>query len=172
MTENEAPGSIGEMLAKSRIEQGFTIAEIAERINLSQCIVKDIEEERFSNLKARIYFSGYVRSYANVLGLDQSYFAQLVSQLDPDLFSRPLKPSSVELPVFRARRQFQLNWFRWATMFIVLLLITTTMLWWSSERHRVDGINVVADKNIIRLQVGSNHDSTGVTVPATKKQQQ
>jgi cytoskeleton protein RodZ len=153
MTENEVPTSIGELLAQARIDQGLSIAEVAQRINLSQSVIKDIEEERFLNLKARIYFSGYVRSYANVLGLEQSYFAELVSQLDPAIFSRTPRVASVELPVFRARRQFQLNWFRWATVFVVLLLITTTVFWWSSERHHVGAANVA--NNTIQLQVAA-----------------
>tara|TARA_A100001015_G_C15044306_1_gene742370 strand:- start:4052 stop:4567 length:516 start_codon:yes stop_codon:yes gene_type:complete len=153
MTENEELTSIGELLAQARIDQGLSIAEVAQRINLSQCVIEDIEEERFSNLKARIYFSGYVRSYANVLGLDQSYFAELVSQLDPALFFGTPKAASVELPVFKARRQFQLNWFRWATVVVVLLLITTTIFWWSSERHHVGAANIA--NNTILLQVAT-----------------
>ncbi len=160
MTENETPISIGEMLSKSRIDQGLSVSDIAERINLSQSVVIDIEEERFSNLKARIYFSGYVRAYAGALGLDQNYLSELVSQLDPVLFSDSPRSAAVELPVFKARRQFQLNWFRWATVFIVLLLITTTVYWWSSERHRVGGANVIGNKNVIQLQV-SDVDKSG-----------
>ena len=153
MTENAESTSIGGLLAQARIDQGLSIAEVAQRINLSQCVVEDIEEERFSNLKARIYFSGYVRSYANVLDLDQSYFAELVSQLDPALFSGTARAASVELPVFKARRQLQLNWFRWATVVVVLLLITTTIFWWSSEHNHVGAVNVA--NNTIQLQVAT-----------------
>ena len=62
--------AIGAELSGARIEQGMQIAEVAQLLRISKHYLKDIEAGSFDQLPGPTYVSGYLRSYARVVGLD------------------------------------------------------------------------------------------------------
>ena len=62
--------AIGAALSCARIEQGMQIAEVAQLLRISKHYLKDIEAGSFDQLPGPTYVSGYLRSYARVVGLD------------------------------------------------------------------------------------------------------
>ena len=62
--------AIGAELAGARIAQGMQIAEVAQLLRISKHYLKDIEAGSFDQLPGPTYVSGYLRSYARVVGLD------------------------------------------------------------------------------------------------------
>lgn len=65
------PGS-GSLLALARKKQKRTVEEIAEHLNLSVSQIRSIELDQSEGLPEPTYVRGYIRSYAKLLGLDQS----------------------------------------------------------------------------------------------------
>ena len=63
------PGS-GSLLAAARKKQKRTVDEIAEQLNLSSSQIRSIELDQSEGLPEPTYVRGYIRSYANLLGLD------------------------------------------------------------------------------------------------------
>ena len=63
------PGS-GSLLAAARKKQKRTVDEIAEQLNLSSSQIRSIELDQSEGLSEPTYVRGYIRSYANLLGLD------------------------------------------------------------------------------------------------------
>ena len=57
-------------LSGARIAQGMQIAEVAQLLRISKHYLKDIEAGSFDQLPGPTYVSGYLRSYARVVGLD------------------------------------------------------------------------------------------------------
>ena len=62
--------AIGAELSCARIAQGMQIAEVAQLLRISKHYLKDIEAGSFDQLPGPTYVSGYLRSYARVVGLD------------------------------------------------------------------------------------------------------
>ena len=62
--------AIGAELSCARIAQGMQIAEVAQLLRISKHYLKDIEAGSFDQLPGPTYVSGYLRSYARVVGVD------------------------------------------------------------------------------------------------------
>lgn len=68
--ENDKVRGSGSLLAAARQKQSKTIEEIANDLNLSVSQIKNIESDQTEGLPEATYVRGYIRSYANLLGLD------------------------------------------------------------------------------------------------------
>lgn len=62
--------ALGKILREARISRGFTESEVAERIKMNSQMIVDLECENYSRIAAPIYGKGYVRKYAEFLGID------------------------------------------------------------------------------------------------------
>lgn len=70
--EQEQPPMLGSgaLLAAERKKQSRTVEEIAEELNLSLSQIRTIELDQSEGLPEPTYVRGYIRAYANLLGLD------------------------------------------------------------------------------------------------------
>jgi cytoskeleton protein RodZ len=64
--DEQTPGA---MLARERVRRGLSIQQAAEGLHLDPWIVEAIEANRFVQLGAPVYAKGYLRKYAELLGL-------------------------------------------------------------------------------------------------------
>ena len=73
--EEQAPEPLcgpGATLRQARRAAGLEVADVADMLNLREGVVQAIEEDRFDDLPARTFARGYVRSYANLMGVNAS----------------------------------------------------------------------------------------------------
>ena len=63
--------AIGAELSAARVAQGIQIAEIGQLLRISKHYLKDLEAGAFDRLPGATYVSGYLRSYARAVGLDE-----------------------------------------------------------------------------------------------------
>lgn len=63
--------SIGETLKEARESKDASVKQIAQEINISREYLEALEEERFDIFPAETYLLGFLRNYAEYLGLDQ-----------------------------------------------------------------------------------------------------
>lgn len=61
---------LGQYLKKHREEKGITLEQIEGKTKISLRYLTDIEEERFDHLPAPIFTLGFVKQYAQCIGLD------------------------------------------------------------------------------------------------------
>ena len=61
--------SCGEILQEARNAAGLSVEDIAGKLYLSPQLIRDIEKNNFTQVISLAYARGYVRSYANLLGL-------------------------------------------------------------------------------------------------------
>ena len=61
---------VGPRLARARVEQGLSLADIASKTRVPIRHLKSIEDGVFDDLPAPTYSAGFVKSYARMLGLD------------------------------------------------------------------------------------------------------
>ena len=63
-------GRVGAMLKERRVQSGYEIADISQFLRIRQPHLRAIEAGRFEDLPGPAYAAGFVRSYAEFLGLD------------------------------------------------------------------------------------------------------
>lgn len=69
----------GETLRQARESNGWSLAEVALKLNLTANSLKNLEDGAFDKLPGHTFARGYIRAYAKLLGMDQ---AVLVQQFD------------------------------------------------------------------------------------------
>ncbi len=68
MTKSDS--SVSELLKSARNKQGLSLSEVAQETCVSICYLKAIEAGSYHELPAQTFTIGFIRSYADVLGLD------------------------------------------------------------------------------------------------------
>ena len=71
--------SIGEQLKAARIERGFSLHHVSERMRVRERIIQDIENDRYETSGGNTYAKGHIRTLARLYGMD---VAQLMSEFD------------------------------------------------------------------------------------------
>jgi cytoskeleton protein RodZ len=66
----EAAARAGEELREARLALGLTLEEVAQRLRIRRVYLQALEEGRLGDLPAAVYAVGFLRSYAEALGLD------------------------------------------------------------------------------------------------------
>lgn len=61
---------VGVRLREAREEQGVTLAQVEQATRIRRVFLEAIEEERFDALPGEVYVKGFIRNYAQFLGLD------------------------------------------------------------------------------------------------------
>jgi cytoskeleton protein RodZ len=87
---------IGNSLREARLRQGLEFPEIEQRTKIRSKYLRALEEEQFDLLPGQTYVKGFLRSYAEYLGLD--------GQLYVDEFNSRYVTGEEEPPISPARR--------------------------------------------------------------------
>jgi cytoskeletal protein RodZ len=82
---SEVPASPGAALAAARIRRGLSLDEITRQTRIQRHALEALEADDFEALPAMVYVRGFVRLYAQAVGLDP---AMAVGLLDERLHDR------------------------------------------------------------------------------------
>jgi Helix-turn-helix domain/RodZ C-terminal domain len=89
---------IGSTLQEARTRQGLELRDAAEATRIRVKFLAALEGERFGELPAEVYARGFLRTYADFLGLDgELYVAELNARIEA---SRPPPPPPPPDPRF------------------------------------------------------------------------
>ncbi|WEW98022.1 helix-turn-helix domain-containing protein [Pseudomonas nitroreducens] len=69
----------GETLRQARESKGWSTAQVAGQLNLTENALRQLEQGSFDQLPGHTFARGYIRAYAKLLGMDQ---AQMVTAFD------------------------------------------------------------------------------------------
>jgi cytoskeleton protein RodZ len=92
---------IGNSLREARLRQGLDFPEIEQRTKIRSKYLRALEEEQFDLLPGQTYVKGFLRSYAEYLGLD--------GQLYVDEFNSRYVTGEEEQPPIKPRRSESLG---------------------------------------------------------------
>lgn len=89
--------SLGDQLQQARKQQRMTTSEVASATRMKIQIVEDLEREDFSRIAAPVYGKGFIKLYAEHVGLDpkpliDEYVARFVDPAGSSLRREPLPP--------------------------------------------------------------------------------
>jgi hypothetical protein len=95
---------IGASLREARTRQGLDFPELEERTKVRAKYLRLLEEEQFDQLPAHTYIKGFLRTYAETLGLDgQLYVDEYNSRFVAVEEEAPLRPRRVPATTSRSR---------------------------------------------------------------------
>jgi cytoskeletal protein RodZ len=66
----EAGVSIGESLAEARRQAGLSVAQVSQQTRIRESIIRDIEQDDFSQCGGAFYARGHIRGIAGAVGAD------------------------------------------------------------------------------------------------------
>jgi len=139
--------SIGEQLSKSRQAQGLSIADVAARLRIRSKFVEALEEQNWSAVGEFVYVRGFLKNYAELLGLDpQPFLVHLRNSYQPDaLVHNTNATTSQSYHLQRTAPAHSAAWFPWvmgsltaiAGVLVVLVAIGVFGLLSPANRHNV-----------------------------------
>lgn len=62
-------GSVGERLKEARLDKELSLEEVEKRTKIRKDYLFALEEDRYQDLPAGAYIQGFIKNYAQVLGL-------------------------------------------------------------------------------------------------------
>src|SRR6266516_1195101 len=127
---------IGNSLREARLRQGLDFPELEQGTKIRGKYLRALEDEQFDVLPAQTYVKGFLRSYAEYLGLDgqlyvDEYNSRFVAGEEPELRAR----RSTARP-HRRNRRFETNVVLVALALIAILTIVVISAWKSGGGTR------------------------------------
>jgi cytoskeleton protein RodZ len=86
------PQTLGMIFRSARTRQNKDLEAISEQLKIRKVFLQAIENEQFDILPGGVYTIGFIRSYAQYLGLDHD---AIIDQLKDESFCSPVRLSSV-----------------------------------------------------------------------------
>lgn len=127
ITTNPGPGNI---LCDARKRLGFSLEEVAERLNLSTSQIDALEKDDFASLPGSTYVRGYLRSYAQVLEISPDDVVAAYASVNGTQYGARLSTLSPEPEVTLKDRPV-----RFATFLVVGLLVVLAVVWWQGRSY-------------------------------------
>jgi cytoskeleton protein RodZ len=119
----------GTVLAEKRIEKGYTIEYIANKLHLRAYIIESIEANDYSRMAAAVFTKGYLRSYAKLLDIPPE---PLIESFNSD-YVGDRKP---ERTLWQSRKQTHRAEYaiRWVTALCALGVLIAVFVWWQANK--------------------------------------
>ena|SRR3990167_3781571 len=123
---NDSPGAV---LAAQRLNLGYSVDFVAEKLHLRARLIELLENDDYANMPEPVFIKGYLRAYAKLVGMK---YEPLLSS-----FNRAYSiEKKSERALWQSRKEtnkaeFVIRWF--TTAFAVLVIIAVAM-WWHANK--------------------------------------
>jgi cytoskeleton protein RodZ len=117
----------GERLQQARIEQRLTAEDIAKTLRLSVKQIVALESDDYEHLPGPTYVRGYLRAYAQLVGLPGSEVVESYNRLAAPATSEPAAPTAAPPPpqLTSADHKMQI-----ATLVVAVAVVGLAAAWW------------------------------------------
>ncbi|PVZ12459.1 MULTISPECIES: RodZ domain-containing protein [unclassified Pseudomonas] len=125
----------GETLRLARESRGWTLPEVATRLNLTQLSLANLEAGAFDRLPGHTFARGYIRAYAKLLGMDQGPLVEAFDQAT----GTNAKGSEVHgLGRIEEPVRLSHNLLRIVSLVLLVALVGGGFVWWQDQygNHR------------------------------------
>lgn len=121
--------SPGALLQAQRETLELSLQQVSEKLNLTMHYVRSLESDSFDKLPADIFVRGYIRNYANLLGLDPVHVLQVYADFTVKKQAR--KEEAIKRYTRRRRDKNR----PWVLFSGVAFVVVAVALWWLSSRE-------------------------------------
>ena len=118
--------TVGAILREARVAKDLTVDQIATELRIEARQLAALEDNRFEQIGPAVFIKGYIRQYAQRLGLDYHVLMELYGRQTniADVQVQPSRPIKL-----RDERQITV----WVVALLVLLVIAVGLaVWWSN----------------------------------------
>ena len=129
------------LLKSQREELEISIEEVSIELRLNKKIIEEIESRDFSNFKNYVFLKGYLKNYANYLGVEL-YLPEIKNIKNPKIDNK----NSIK----KNDKQKFIKYFK---LFVIFLLIIIT-LFFIEQKTNIK--NIILDNTINKKQVSKN----------------
>ena len=120
----------GRLLQAARLDLRLAPEDVAQILHLSSKQIVALEQDDYKNLPGPTYVRGYLRSYAQLLGLSPEKVLESYSSLT--IPSKPISlPQSAPPPQITSSDRL----IKAATLGVAAIVLGLVYLWWSSEEE-------------------------------------
>ncbi len=138
---DQSPLTPGQILLNARKEQDISVETIAQGLRLDPLLIDALENDEYEQFPAMAYVRGYIRGYANQVGIDP---AIIINSFDKKINEAPA------LEPFASRPEQQADsgdrHVRVVTYSLIGVLILLLGLWWQTQRSPPDKIVELVDE--------------------------
>lgn len=129
---------VGEILRRTRVHYGQSLRDVEQILRIRQSQIEAIEKGEIDKLPGRVYAIGFVRSYAEYLGLDGAKVVQLFKQQYMD--RQPKEALSFPVPASESKAPPV-----WLVVFCIILSIGLLFGWayLQTQQGRTIGIKEI-----------------------------
>ena len=131
--------TVGDILRAERERKGLTIKDVESAISIRALYLNAIEEGNYSIVPGEVYLKGFIRNYANYLGLNPQEVLEVYRQNKNPQANAAVPPQDdylAEKPATAERESRSTNssnkLVKWLALAIVTAGIVTGVAWWSS----------------------------------------
>jgi cytoskeletal protein RodZ len=158
---------IGNSLREARLRQGFELPRAEADTKIRAKYLKALEEEHFEVLPGETYVKGFLRTYAEYLGLDGQLYADEYNSRFAREEEFPVQSPAARQP--RARRM-ESNFVVVALAGIVAVTILVVVAWKFGSSGANTGANLLTDNPAAATQQTTTGTETQETTPAQPTQ--
>jgi len=120
--------ALGASLEEARRHQGLDLEQVEEATHIHRRYLRALEEERFELMPADAYAKGFLRAYAEFLGLDANRY---LDEFSARIAERAPEPALVAQPLrLRRRRPLLARLRRWPVVVGVVFAAVLGVLAW------------------------------------------
>lgn len=131
-SKSQAPGAgPGQKLHEARLRAHLSTEQVAESLNLSIQQIAALEENDFARLPGPTYVRGYLRNYAQLLGLPPQEIIESYASVNGTYRAARLNTLTPEREVTTRDGTV-----RFATFLVVGILILLAVVWWQGRSSR------------------------------------
>ena len=120
----------GETLRQARESNGWSLAEVALKLNLTVNSLSNLEAGAFDKLPGHTFARGYIRAYAKLLGMDQTV---LVQQFDQSTGTDSQGSSVHSLGRIEEPVRVSHTILRIVSLLLLLAVIGGGFFWWQDQ---------------------------------------
>jgi hypothetical protein len=156
---------IGSSLREARTRQGLDFNEMEFRTKVRAKYLRALEDERFDQLPAHTYIKGFLRTYAEALGMDgQLYVDEYNSRFVADDEDTPLRTRRVPAQGRRQSRHHRES--RLAAVAVTAIVILTALViaawkFGDPSSPRVQGVNLNSGASAASVAKGLSVTAVG-----------
>jgi len=114
----------GKLLIEGRTLAGFSVVDIADRLNLSEDVVEQLESDHYKGDIPDAFMRGYLRTYARLVSLDEEPLIQLYTVLTGKEKVENNYVPSKDVPPMNIQIGSHLLWFRLVSVAVVIAILS------------------------------------------------
>src|SRR5581483_7711579 len=131
---NRGVFEIGASLREARLKRGLSPADVHKELRIRDRYLQALEEERWELLPGDAYAKGFLREYADFLGLDGNLYVDEYNSRFAQHEEQPLAPQPLPKSDFKARRTGGVGILRPVLAIAVVVAIVAAVAAWQLDR--------------------------------------